>query len=43
MPNDGLPQGICRNEINVTLSRMKKGNTTGMDGSPVEVWTCLGE
>ena len=43
MPNDGLTQGICRNEVKVTLSGMKKGKTTGMFGIPVEVWMCLGE
>ena len=36
-------QGISRNEVNVTLSGMKKGKTTGMYGIPVEVWSCLGE
>ena len=30
--------GISRNEVNVTLSGMKKGKTTGMYGIPVEVW-----
>ena len=36
-------QGISRNEVNVTLSGMKKGKTTGMFGIPVEVRRCLGE
>ena len=27
----------------VTLSGMKKGKTTGIYGTPVEVWRCLGE
>ena len=36
-------QGISRNEVNVTLSGMKKGNTKGIYGIPVEVWRCLGE
>ena len=43
VPNGGLPQGISRNEVKVAISRMKKGNATGMDGIPVEVWKCLGE
>ena len=43
MPNDGLIQGISRNEVNLAISRMNKGNTTGMGGMPVKVWTCLGE
>ena len=30
VPNDGLTQGIGRNEVSVTLSRMKKGETTGI-------------
>ena len=37
MPNDGFTQGICRNEVRVTLSRMKKGETTEMDGIPEDV------
>ena len=43
MPDDGLTQGIGRNEVRVTLSRMKKGETTEMDGIPEDVWMCLGE
>ena len=43
MPNEGLTQGINRNEVKVAISRMKNGNATGMDGIPVEVWKCLGE
>ena len=43
LPNDGLPQGIGRNEVRVTLSRMKKGETTEMDGTPEDVRMCLGE
>ena len=43
VPNDGLTKGIGRNDVRVTLSRMKKGDTTGMDGIPGEVWMCLGE
>ena len=42
MPNQGLTQGISRNEVKVAISRMKKGKATGMDGMPVEVWKCLG-
>ena len=43
MPNEGLTQGISRNEVKVAISRMKNGKATGMDGIPVEVWKCLGE
>ena len=43
MPDDGLTQGIGRNEVRVTLSRMKNGETTEMDGIPEDVWMCLGE
>ena len=43
VPNDGLTQGIGRNEVRVTLSRMKKGDTTEMDGIPEDVCMCLGE
>ncbi len=43
LPNKGLTQGISRNEVKVAISRMKNGKATGMDGIPVEVWTCLGE
>ena len=39
--NDGLTQGIGRNEVRVTLSRMKKGETTEIDGIPEDVWMCL--
>ena len=44
VPNDGLTQGIGRNEVRVILSRMKKGESTEMDrwGSE-DVWMCLGE
>ena len=42
VPNDDLTQGISRNEVKVTLSRMKKAKTTAMGGIPVEVWGCLG-
>ena len=38
MPNEGLTQGISRNEVKVAISRMKNGKETGMDGIPVEVW-----
>ena len=34
---------MTRNEVKVAISRMKNGKTTGMDGIPVEVRTCLGE
>ena len=39
--NDGLTQGIGRNEVRVTLSRMKKGETTEIDGIPdyAKIWT----
>ena len=43
MSNEGLPQGISRNEVKVAIPRMKNGKETGMDGIPVEVWKCLGE
>ena len=43
VPNEGLTQGISRNDVKVAISRMKNGKATGMDGIPVEVWTCLGE
>ena len=43
VPNDGLTQGTGRNEIRVTLSRMKKGETTEMGGIPEGWWMCLGE
>ena len=43
VPNEGLTQGISRNEVKVAISRMKNGKATGMDGIPVEVSKCLGE
>ena len=43
VPNEGLTPGISRNEVKVAISRMKNGKATGMDGTPVEVWKCLGE
>ena len=43
LPNDGLTHGIGRNEVSVTLSRMKKGETTDIDAAPEDVWMCLGE
>ena len=43
MPNEGLTQGISRNGVKVAISRMKNGKATGMDGSPVDVWKCLGD
>ena len=36
VPNQGLKQGISRNEVKVAISRMKKGKATGMDRIPVE-------
>ena len=42
VPDDGLTQGIGRNEVKVTLSRMKKGETREMDGIPEDVRMCLG-
>ena len=41
LPNDGLSKGIGRNEVRVTLSRMKKGETTEMDWIPEDVRMCL--
>ena len=43
VPNQGLTQGISRNEAKVARSRMNKGKAAGIIGIPVEVWTCLGE
>ena len=43
VPNHGLTQGIGRNEVRVTLSRMKKGETAEMYWIPEDVWMCLGE
>ena len=43
MSNEGLTQGISRNEVKVAISRMKNGKATEMDGIPVEAWKCLGE
>ena len=43
MPNEGLTQGIGRDEEKLAISRMKNGKATGMDGIPVELWKCLGE
>ena len=43
MPSGGLTQVIDRKEVRVTLSRMKKGETTEMDEIPDHVWMCLGE
>ena len=43
MPNEGLTQGISRNEVKVAISRKKNGEATGMDGILVVVWKCLGE
>ena len=33
VPNEGLTQAISRNEVQVAISRMKKGNVTGGDSS----------
>ena len=33
VPNEGLTQGISRNEFKVATSRMKNGKATGMDYS----------
>ena len=41
MPNDSLTQGFGRNEVGVTLSRMKTGETAEMDEIPEDVWMCL--
>ena len=41
VPNEGLTQGISRNEVKVAISRMKNGKGTGMYGIPVEVWKCF--
>ena len=38
-----MMEGIGRNEVRVTLSRMKKGETTEMDGIPEDVWMCFWE
>ena len=43
VPNQGLTNGISRNEVKVEISRMKEGNATAMDEIPVEVWKWLGE
>ena len=43
VPNEGLTQGISRNEVKVAISRMKNGNATGMDWIQVEVFKCLEE
>ena len=43
VPNEGLIQGINRDEVKVAMSRIKKGKATGIDGIPVEVWKCLEE
>ena len=43
VPNEGLTQGISRDEVKVAISRMKNEKATGMDGIPVEVWKCLRE
>ena len=43
VPNEGLTQGISRDDVKVAISRMKNGKATEMDGIPVEVWKCLGE
>ena len=43
VPIEWLTQGVSRNEVKVSISRMKNGKATGMDGIPVEVWKCLGE
>ena len=37
VPNEGLTQGISRNDVKVAISRMKNGKATGMDGIPVGV------
>ena len=42
VPNEGLTQGISRNEVKVAISRMKNGKATGMDGIPVDVLKCFG-
>ena len=43
VPNDGSTQGIGKNEVRVTLSRMKRGETTEMDGIPEDMWMGLEE
>ena len=43
VPNEGLTQGISRNEVKLAISRMKNGKATGVDGIPVELWKRLGE
>ena len=43
LPNQGLTQGINRNEVKVAISRVKNGKATGMDRITIEVWKCLGE
>ena len=43
VPNEGLTQGISRNEVSVAISRMKNRKAREMDWIPVEVWKCLGE
>ena len=43
VPDQGLTQGISRNEVKVGISRMKTGKSSGIDGILVEVRKCLGE
>ncbi|XP_068245313.1 uncharacterized protein [Palaemon carinicauda] len=38
-----MVRDIDREEIKVTLSKMKNGKATGPDEIPVEVWKCLKE
>ena len=43
VPNEGLTQGISRNEVKVAISRLKRGKASGMDGTPEGVWTFVRE
>ena len=36
VPNDGLTQGISRNDVKVSSSGVQKGKTSGMYGIQVE-------
>ena len=41
-PHERIVQDISREDVKRALDKMKKGKAVGPDGTPVEVWKCLG-